>query len=74
MSASGASGQVLRYTTDGSTPTQNSKELGELTLSKTTVLKVRAFESGKLPSTVVTATYVIGSHGIPFVSISGDPD
>lgn len=73
-SASGASGQVLRYTTDGSTPTQNSKELGEITLSKTTVLKVRAFESGKLPSSVVTATYVIGEHQVPFISISGDPD
>jgi len=72
--ASGSEGQVLRYTVDGSTPTEKSKQMGELTLSKTTVVKVRAFKEGKLPSATVTATYVIGQHGIPFISLSGDPD
>lgn len=74
ITASGLQGQTLRYTTDGSTPTASSPVFDSLSISKTVVLKVRAFQDGRLPSETVVATYVVGNHDIPFVSLSGDPD
>ena len=74
ISAEGLEGQTLRYTLDGSTPIEASAKLGSITVSKTVVVKVRAFKEGLLPSPVVTATYVVGEHTIPFISLSADPD
>lgn len=70
------SDQVIRYTTDGSYPTENSpKYQGPITLTKTTVIKARAFKEGCLPSDVLSATFFLGtSHDIPIVSLSTDPD
>jgi hypothetical protein len=55
-------GAVIRYTTDGSVPTEGSPELdasGEVLLSSTTTLKARAFVSGRVPSAVTSGVYVV---------------
>ena len=66
---------VLRYTLDGSTPTEKSKALpGEgLAFAKTGVLRVRAFREGFVPSETVSATYFIGEEQpVPVVSLITD--
>ncbi len=71
--ASGAS--FLRYTLDGSTPTEKSPLFpeGGLNLSKTAVLRVRAFETDKVPSPTVSATFFIGvERPVPVVSLITD--
>lgn len=51
-------GAEIRYTTDGSDPTESSAlYTGAITLSDDAVLKARAWKSGMNPSVVVTATY-----------------
>ena len=70
-------GVTYRYTTDGSVPTEKSSEFKGITLNKNTVLRVRAFMSGKVPSDVATATYIIGSvsdRSIPIVCLASDPE
>jgi hypothetical protein len=58
--ASATSGASIRYTTDGSTPTNASALYsGPLTFTTTTTLKAIAFASGFSASSVVTATYTI---------------
>ncbi|MDR2525566.1 MAG: CotH kinase family protein [Oscillospiraceae bacterium] len=71
-----AQGFTLRYTTDGSVPAADAPIFpGEIHLSETLTLRVRAFADGFLPSDTVTATYIIGaSHEIPIVSLSSKPD
>lgn len=66
----------LYYTTDGSVPDENSRQYsGAISLSKTTALRVVSIESGKLPSDVVTAVYIINeNHTLPVVSIVAEPD
>ena len=62
VQASGASGVTLRYTLDGSTPTEKSKVWpeGGVAFSKTGVLRVRAFRADQVPSETVSASYFIG--------------
>lgn len=74
VTASGLEGQTLRYTTDGSEPDESSPVFSSFKISKTVVVKVRAFAKDCLPSETVTATYVVGRHEIPFVSLSAEPD
>lgn len=66
---------AIYYTTDGSTPSTNSsKYTGPLFLSETTSLKVVNIEEGKLPSKVVTSSYIINeNHTLPVMSISMKP-
>ncbi len=53
-------GCTVTYTTDGTEPTQSSKQYaGALTFSDITVLRARAFRSGEEASDVVTASYII---------------
>ena len=61
VSAAGPEGAVLRYTTDGETPTANSKKFPSdgLTLKKTTPLRLKAFREGEVSSTTESATYFI---------------
>ena len=70
-------GTQVYYTTDGSTPTQDSIPYnGEtLMLQFTTVLRARAFGSGlSKPSDVATGTYFINAYNsLPIVSIVTDP-
>jgi len=78
---------IVRYTTDRSLPTETSPILpvGGLSISATTQLRVRAYETGFSPSEVVTETYIMAngqlnsvSSDLPIVVIEdfggGDPD
>ena len=51
---------AIRYTTDGSLPTESNGAdyTGPLTISTTTTLRAAAFRSDSLPSRVATATYI----------------
>ena len=61
VTASGPAGAVLRYTTDGETPTDKSKVFPEegLVLKETTPLRVKAFREGEVTSETESATYFI---------------
>src|ERR1051326_3922793 len=51
---------ILRYTLDGSEPTELSKELnGPLAITNTTLVRARAFAPGHAPGAVVSHTYVL---------------
>ena len=54
-------GCVLRYTVDGETPTAKSKVFPEkgLKVKKTTVIRIRAFRDGAVPSVTVSGTCFI---------------
>ena len=51
---------TIRYTTDGTVPTESNgvDYTGPLTISTTTTLRAAAFRPGNLPSRVATATYI----------------
>ncbi len=54
-------GATIRYTTDGSVPTETSTAYtGAVTVSKSETLKAIAVASGFTPSAMTSATYVIG--------------
>ncbi len=61
VTATGPAGAVLRYTTDGETPTAKSKAFPEkgLVLKETTPLRVKAFRDGEVTSETESATYFI---------------
>jgi len=61
VEARGEEGAVLRYTTDGETPTEKSKEFPAegLLIKKTTPLRVKAFREDAVSSTAAGATYFI---------------
>lgn len=71
-------GATLRYTTDGSVPTMtngNNTTLGTFVISNSTkVYRFRAFEEGKIPSEVVTRSYIYRSRSykFPIISIVAD--
>ena len=67
---------TIRYTTDGSEPTQEDPVYtGPLTFTRTTVLRAAAWEEGKLKSPVLTAGYVINeAHTLPVLSLAADPE
>ncbi len=72
-------GTTLRYTTDGSTPTLRNGHTsadGFFTVSQTTVLRLRLFADDKLPSSVVTRTYIYKDRDyyLPIVAVTTDPD
>ena len=68
-------GAVLRYTTDGETPTRKSRAFPAegLTVRKTTVLRVKAFREDRVSSETVSATYFINDDPLtPVVSLISD--
>lgn len=69
-------GSVVRYTTDGSTPTKDSPILKKsLTIKESMTVKARAFSDSALPSDVVFATFLFEEpHTVPVVCISTDAD
>ena len=71
-------GTQVYYTTDCTTPTQNSNPYhGErLELNFTTVLRARAFSTGSIkPSDTLTGTFFINAnHTLPVVSVVTEPD
>ena len=75
VSARAPEGAVLRYTTDGETPTEKSKAFPEegVTLKKTTPLRVKAFSQDLVSSETVSATYFINDNpGTSVVSLISD--
>ncbi len=68
---------TIRFTLDGSVPTEeNSLTIDQLpAFNQTTVLRLRAFEPGQLPSPVVTYTYSAETHrhALPVLMITADP-
>ena len=75
---SGTEGQDIRYTTDCSTPARTSNLYkGPFTVSKTTVVRARAFADDLLGSTVAGSTYIIDDKPpspVSVVSIYTDND
>jgi len=61
------SGASIRYTTDGSTPSETAGTLysGPVAISSTTTLNAIAYESGMADSSVSSATYTITLTGLP---------
>ncbi|MFC1652754.1 chitobiase/beta-hexosaminidase C-terminal domain-containing protein [Planctomycetota bacterium] len=58
--SSALSGAALHYTTDGSTPEENSPLYTKpISLSKTTILRARAFKRGMPPSPYFSVTYTV---------------
>jgi len=51
-------GATIRYTTDGSDPTEGSTAYtGAITITQTTTIKAKAFKAGMTPSDTASATY-----------------
>ncbi len=63
-------GAMIRYTTDGSTPTETNGMLysSQVNISSTTMLKAIAYESGFIDSSVTSGLYVITS--LPAASLN----
>ncbi len=63
--SSGTSTASIRYTTDGSAPSETAGTLysGPVSISATTTLKAIAYASGFTDSAVTSATYTIGTTG-----------
>ncbi|MFZ1292495.1 MAG: lamin tail domain-containing protein [Melioribacteraceae bacterium] len=66
---------IIKYTLDGSIPTSNSETYSvPILIDKNSVLKVRAFETYKLPSKIITKSYFINENfSIPIISLSTEP-
>ncbi|HEU5342537.1 chitobiase/beta-hexosaminidase C-terminal domain-containing protein [Edaphobacter sp.] len=62
---SSTSGATIRYTTDGSTPSETNGTVysGAVNISSTTTLKAIAYKSGYADSSVTSATYTITTGG-----------
>jgi chitinase len=62
------SGASIRYTTDGSTPSETAGTIysGPVNISSTATLKAIAYKSGDADSSVASATYTINSSEGPF--------
>ncbi len=66
---------VIRYTLDGSTPTRSSKVYqGPIAVTRSLVVKARAFEPARLPGPVATCTLFIDEAvTLPVFSLAADP-
>jgi len=64
----------IRYTLDGSAPTQRSNVYtAPIELTVTTVIRAVSFEPGKYQSDVMTASYIINeNHTLPVLSVAAD--
>ena len=70
-------GATLRYTTDGTTPTIDNGETSEtglFSIYETTVFRFRLFQDGKLPSPVVSRSYIYQDrdYQLPIISVITD--
>lgn len=68
-------GQTIRYTTDGSVPTQASPIYqGALMISQNTAIRARIFADGLIPSVTQSRTFLVDArHDIPVVTLEADP-
>lgn len=72
-------GGEIRYTLDGSEPTENSQIVNEpIQIDKTTIVRSRIYQAGKVPGKIVTQTYFIDPENkigtLPVVSIATNPE
>ncbi len=69
-------GATIRYTTDGSMPTAQSPIYERsIVVSKTMVIRAKAFRSNYLAGPTYDATYIIGrQHQLPIVSLVTNPE
>lgn len=67
----------IRYTTDGSEPTEENGTdyTGPLTLTTSAALRARGFTAGLQPSPIATATFLVNVyHSLPIICLVCDPD
>lgn len=68
---------TVHYTTDGSEPTRKSEIWSKnITIKSPTVIRLRAYQDGCIPSEIVTCTYIIEKKRnitLPIISIATDP-
>lgn len=77
IALSAPDGVRIRYTLDGSNPTElNGTDYTEpIELKEARVLRARGFVDGLKPSDITTETFLVNVyHSLPIVSISIDPD
>ncbi len=77
VSISAPSGVSIRYTTDGSIPTETIGQnyTGPIEIKKASVIRARGFMPGLRPSDIATESILINAyHILPVVSLSIDPD
>jgi len=69
-------GATICYTLDGTEPTESSVSYtGPINISQNTVLRVKTFEDGMLPSLTTTHSYFIDEpQNLPVISLVTDPD
>jgi hypothetical protein len=72
-------GGEIRYTLDGSEPTENSQIVNEpIQIDKTTIVRSRIYQAGKVQGKIVTQTYFIDPENkiglLPVVSIATNPE
>ena len=68
------SGATIRYTTDGSTPSETAGTIysGPVNIAATTTLKAIAYESGFTDSAVTSAAYTIGTTPPPTLNFEAE--
>jgi hypothetical protein len=66
----------IYYTLDGTEPDETATLYTDpMLISKTTVIRARAFEAGKMPSSIITSTYLIDEDlHLPVMSLTTDPE
>ena len=72
-------GGTIRYTTDGSEPTELSEEYqAPINIDSTLVLRARIFRDGYIPGKIITHTYFVDegfeNRGLPVISIATNPE
>lgn len=79
LSISADEDEVIRYTTDCTTPDASSPAYtGPITINKNTVVRAAAFREGRLTGDTATGTYLFttdgAEHTLPVVTLVTDPD
>ncbi len=67
---------VVYYTTDGSSPTKNSKLYTDpVVITETVSIRARAYKSDSLPSEEVSVSFIVGrKHKMPVIFLNGNYD
>lgn len=77
VTLSAPEGTTIRYTTDGSEPTETNgfDYVGPITLTENASLRARGFQDGLRPSNITTATFLLNVyHSLPIICLTCDPD
>ncbi|MDB4504298.1 lamin tail domain-containing protein [Akkermansiaceae bacterium] len=67
----------IHYSLDGSTPTTSSAlYTAPFTITDTTIVRAKSFETGKVPGAILTSSYIYNEtfNGLPIVSAVADPE